>query len=325
MLSFNALVRSCKDIPSVWIFEHFIDLTEKLVGQDVRVKSIFNEEDKTPSMFIYYNKEVSEYRFKCFSTGIGGTAVDLVMYKFKLDFKRANWMICDEYNRCKVQGLVDEDRALLKPRAKFKVSSYEKRLWTDKDARFWVPFNIGSTLLNRYRVIPLSSYTLSKEEDGQIRQLVKTGDHIYGYFTEDEDLYKIYQPKNDEVKFIKVRDHVQGEEQLEGKNVLVILSSLKDILSFKSLRLEADGVASDSENTLFSKATIENYRKNYPWILTLLDIDKAGIDAMNKYRDLYQIPLVYLPLAKDLSDSVRDYSPKVVRRSLVPLIDKHLN
>ncbi len=47
----------------------------------------------------------------------------------------------------------------------------------------------------------------------------------------DGTLYKIYQPKVQKKKFIKVTDYIQGSDQLAGHNHLVITSSLKDILS----------------------------------------------------------------------------------------------
>lgn len=325
MLSLKRLVENGKDVPSVWIFEYYCKLTEKLTGQDVRICSLFNESDKTPSMFIYFAKEQGDYRFKCFSTGIGGDAYDLVQHKFKIDFKRAAWMVQQDYNRCVIEGLVDLSDRGFTPQEKFRVSDYVKRGWTDKDARFWLSFNIGSSLLERYCVVPLSSYTLTKTENGERRELVKRGDYIYGYFTKQGVLHKIYQPTNREVKFIKVSEYIQGIDQLTGKDTLIIASSLKDEMSLQSLRLELDTIAPDSENTIIEPVTIRKLRKDYRWILSLLDNDKAGIDAMKKYREQFQIPPVYLPLSKDLSDSVRDHTPRVVRRLLVPRIDKHLN
>ena len=56
-------------------------------------------------------------------------------------------------------------------------------------------------------------------------------DTMYGFFKEDGTLYKIYSPKIRRKKFIKVKDYLQGLDQLKyDKPYLVICSSLKDAL-----------------------------------------------------------------------------------------------
>lgn len=325
MLSLNNLANHINDIPKVWIFEHYANLKESLTGQDVRIRSLFNDKDKSPSMFIYYAKERNEYQFKCFSTGIGGSAIDMVMQIYKIDFVKAIKKIQDKYNRCVLKGTIDLSNKKIVIQDKFKVTDYKERDWNTRDSAFWVSFNIGSSILATYNVIPLYNYTLTKEENGEIRELVIQKDYLYGYFTNKGELYKVYQPKNPDCKFITVSRHIQGVDQLKGEDVLILLSSLKDIMSFTSLRLNADAIAPNSENTLFTPETIKEFRRNYQWIISLLDIDKAGIEAMQKYRTQYRIPSVYLPLSKDLSDSIRDHKPRLVRQLLVPRIDRHLN
>jgi hypothetical protein len=71
MLKTRTLISKLEDVPVEWIFENYLSLPEQLSGQDVKIFSVFREE-KTPSMFIYYDTEANKYKFKDFSTGKGG-------------------------------------------------------------------------------------------------------------------------------------------------------------------------------------------------------------------------------------------------------------
>ena len=70
-------------IKSERIFEKLFNLTEKLEGQSVNIKSIFNPEDNDPSMILFLSDE-DIYRFKDFSTGRYGDAADVVEYMYKI-------------------------------------------------------------------------------------------------------------------------------------------------------------------------------------------------------------------------------------------------
>ena len=42
MFKTKNLVHDIKDVPTPWVFEHFCKLKEKLGGEDVKIKSLFN-------------------------------------------------------------------------------------------------------------------------------------------------------------------------------------------------------------------------------------------------------------------------------------------
>lgn len=52
MISTKKNAISIGNVPVTWIFEHYLNLTEKLDGQQIKVKSAFKTE-KTPSMYVY--------------------------------------------------------------------------------------------------------------------------------------------------------------------------------------------------------------------------------------------------------------------------------
>lgn len=321
MLSTKNLVNDYKQVDSRWIFENYCGLKEKLIGQDVKIKSLFNPKDKVPSMCIYLDKDKSQYKFKDFSTGKGGSAVDLVKYLKSYNFHDAVTAITEDYNDYVLHNNGGYNIEDFKEFSRYKVDSYKKRPWNTKDKSFWTPFNIGSKLLEAHNVFPLESYHMSKIEDEKLKVLSISGDYLYGYFTKEGDLYKIYQPKVKDKKFIKVKSYIQGQDQLAGHKYLIITSSLKDIMSLKSLKLQVDIIAPDSENCLIPKELISKWNKKYSKILVLFDNDEPGIKAMKKYKENYKTPAVLLTLAKDPSDAIKAFGITKVRDRLVPLIN----
>jgi len=320
MFNTKNLVHDVKDIPVSFIFEHFCKLKEKLTGQDVKIKSLFNPKERTPSMCIYTDKN-NTYRYKDFSTGKGGSAVDFVKDITDLSFHKACELIVEKYNDYVLHNNGGYDIEKFQKASRYKVTSSIVRKWSTQDQYLWTKFNIGSKLLEAHNVKPLESYCMTKDEDN----LCIKGLYLYGYFKEDGTLYKIYQPKTLDKKFIKVGNYVQGWEQLQGHKNLIITSSLKDVMAIKSLKLEIDVIAPDSENTMIKQDLMEELQNKFNKIIMLFDYDEAGIESMKKYKEKYPfIEITVLPMSKDVSDSIKDFGAKAVRDRLVPILDKKL-
>jgi hypothetical protein len=320
MFKTKNLVHDIKDVPVPWIFEHFCKLREKLSGQDIKIKSIFNDKERTPSMCIYLdNKQV--YKFKDFSTGKGGSAIDLVKEITSLSYHKVCQLVVESYNDFVLHNNGGYDVKEFKQSSRYKVSKYIFRSWSTQDQYFWTQFNIGTKLLTEHNVRPLASYYMLKDD----KELCITGNYLYGYFKADGTLYKIYQPKTLDKKFIKVADYVQGSEQLKNNKYLIITSSLKDVMALKSLKIPVDVIAPDSENSMIRKELMETYIKKYKKVILVFDFDDPGIKAMEKYKELYpEIEYTALPMSKDPSDSIKDYGAKEVYYRLVLLLNKKL-
>lgn len=320
MFSSNHYINDVNDVPPRWIFENYLDLKEPLEGNRVRIKSIFNPKDKTPSMFIYYCKTSQCYKFKCFSTGLGGSAVDLMMLIWGATFVEASQRIISDYQEYLKKGNKPQKQKL--ESIDWKVIGYSFRKWTTADAKFWTKFNIGSDLLEKHNVMPLGTYTMGKfKEEKMLDSFEVKGNNIYGYFTQDGELCKIYQPYKKSRKFIKVSDYLQGEDQLDKNKDLVIASSLKDIMTIKSLGFKVDLIAPHSENTLLNPEIMKQFKKSYRSIVCVLDSDQAGIKAMKEYEEKYGVPFCYLPLEKDISDIVKHHGKDVALRELAPKLN----
>lgn len=321
MFKTKNLVHDIKEVPVPWIFEHYCKLKEKLNGHDIKIKSLFNLKERTPSMCIYLDSSKGTYRYKDFSSGKGGSAIDLVKDLTQLSYHKVCQQIVEKYNDYVLHNNGGYDVQEFKQASKYKVEQYSFRSWNTSDQYYWTQYNIGSRLLEEHCVKPLEQYTMKNDE----KELVIRGNYLYGYFKKDGTLYKIYQPKTQDKKFIKVKDHIQGSEQLKNHKWLVITSSLKDIMALKSLKRSIDYVAPDSENTIIKSTQIEEWENQYNKIIVLFDYDDAGLKAMLQYEQKYPgLEKTVLPMSKDPSDSIKDFGPKEVLHRLVPLLNKKL-
>jgi len=326
MISTKNLICDLTDVPREWAFEHYLKLTEKLTGQDIKMKSVFNIREKTPSMCIYVDRN-NIYRFKDFSSGNGGDAISLVQSLFNLPTRgSASYKIIEDYNQYVLNNGYNPIKSY-KQHSKFKVTDYEMRHWNTLDQKYWMGFYIGSRLLSRYNVVPLEYYIMTKtDENDVVSSITIKGNYIYGYFREDGTLYKIYQPKVKESKFIKVRDYIQGTEQLVfDKPYLIIASSLKDLMAYQKLKISnSEAIAPDSENTMIPENIMSSISSKYQKVCVLFDNDEAGIKAAEKYKSRYGFEYVVLEMEKDLSDAIKVHGIDKVRDNLLPLLKQAL-
>jgi len=326
MISTKNLICDLTDVPREWVFEHYLNLTEKLTGQDIKMKSIFNTREKTPSMCIYLDRN-GIYKYKDFSSGNGGDAISLVQTLFNLPSRgSASYKIVEDYNQYVLNNGYNPIKSY-KQHSKFKVTDYEMRHWNTLDQKYWMGFHIGSRLLSRYNVVPLEYYIMQKtDENDSVSSMTIKGNYIYGYFREDGTLYKIYQPKVKESKFIKVRDYIQGTEQLVfDKPYLIITSSLKDLMAYHKLKISnSEAIAPDSENTMIPENIMNSISSKYQGVCVLFDNDEAGIRAAEKYKLRYGFDYVVLELEKDLSDAIKVHGIDKVRDNLLPLLKQTL-
>jgi|694.fasta_scaffold66012_7 hypothetical protein len=326
MISTKNLITDLNQIPREWVFEYYLNLKEKLSGQDVKILSIFNARDKVPSMFIYYDVVSRSYKFKDFSSGNQGDSIELVKALFNMPTRgHATYKILEDYqiyiknNTIAVVDIFYHD--------KYKVVDYEMRHWTNFDQTYWMGYKIGSKMLDRYNVIPLSFFTMSKLDlDGAEISYTFRKNYVYGYFRNDGSLYKIYMPKNTDKKFIKVENYIQGTDQLRHDcKYLLITSSLKDLMAFNKLGISnIEAIAPDSENTMIGEKAIGELRPHYEKIIVLFDNDEPGIKAAQRYKDKYGFNTILLPMEKDLSDSVKEHGMDKVREILFPLLKQAL-
>lgn len=321
MILTKNIVSDLQEVPQEWVFEYYLNLKEKLTGQNIKMLSAFNVKDKVPSMFVYQDN--NKYKFKDFSSGFQGDHIELVKSLFNYDvrFKAVDRIITDYQEYLRHNAPVE--RGPIQFYDKFKVVDFEMRHWNSQDSKYWTGFRISSNILTQYNVVPLEFFTMSKTEpDGSITSYRFSRPYVYGYFRNDGELYKIYMPKVTDKKFIKVQNYVQGIDQLTyNTKYLVITSSLKDLMCFNRLGIgNVECIAPDSENTMIGEPTISLLTKRYKSVIVLFDNDEPGIKAAQRYQDKYGFKYVVLDMSKDLSDSVKDHGIEAVRDKLLSLL-----
>lgn len=305
------------DIPDEWIFEYYLSLQENLIGQDLKILSVFNSSDKVPSMCIYVDESTMSYKFKDFSSGYQGNAVSMVMKLYNLSYGEAIAKIQADYVE------TPKVKRKLVHHEKFRVTDYEIRHWNKEDAKYWLQFKITSDILEKYEVAPLEYYVMSRNTPEGVLETFKSSKlFLYGYFNKKGQLIKIYQPKIKDKKFIKVRNYLQGYDQLTFKTkYLLIVSSLKDLMTFKRLGIKnIEAVAPDSENSMISKPIMQELTSFYTKIIVLFDNDSPGKRSAEKYNKIYGLDNINLDLSKDLSDSVKEHGIKKVKNKIYNLL-----
>ena len=172
MISTKNFISEHNEIKSGWVFQYYLSLPERLMGQDVQIKSIFNPSERTPSMYIYLDPSCMEYKFKDFSTGKQGSKIDIVQHLFNLTYSQALFKITEDYNSWIMNGGFLEEDPEYKPVSRYKVDYISKREWNTQDAKYWLQYNIGTSLLNEYNVHPIEYYNMVKDSEQGIDKLV---------------------------------------------------------------------------------------------------------------------------------------------------------
>jgi hypothetical protein len=320
MLCSKNLIFNAKEVPPTWVFSNYCAISiDQFDGSAFKIKSIFTDE-KTPSMGFFVKN--GKYRFNDFSSGNKGDCLDLVKLIYNLDFPDTCNKVISDYNHWILNHSTEPCIPQYTQQPKYSVTDCQTRKWNITDKDYWTDYNIGSAILDEFLVKPIEMYTMRRKE----QEFTISGNHIYGYFKKNGELYKIYQPRHSHCKFIKLADHIQGEEQSQGKPYMIYLSSLKDIMALHSLHLNLDSKAPDSENTPISEEVVKKDIETYKKVLVLFDNDKAGIKASEAYKKKYNIETAFLNYGeKDLSDHIKKYGPQKTMQWLVPILDKKIN
>ena len=265
-----------------------------------------------------------QYKFKDFSTGKGGNKAELVRLIFGLDYPAATKRIIDDYNNFVKNGGYKQET--FTAQSKWEIDYIKFRDFTIEDSKYWLSFRIGKTILDTYNVKPIEYFNLIKEEGQEIQKLRIGSKWCYGYFDKNGEVYKIYQPKSKTHKFHKVKNYLQGFDQLNfDKPYLVICSSLKDAMCLKGIGYNIEVLAPDSENTMIKPHIIAHLKKKYNKIITLFDNDEAGLNATKRYAETYNIHGFVPTICKDISDAMAQHGLDKVHTMLKPLLKETLN
>ena len=105
MINLSSLASSIKDIDPAWTFSHYCNVPQaQFNGSTIKIKSIFQPEEKTASMVLYHK---DTYKFNCFSTAQRGDHINLVERKFDLNYSQSCAKIIRDHAHCVDAGTED--------------------------------------------------------------------------------------------------------------------------------------------------------------------------------------------------------------------------
>jgi hypothetical protein len=269
---------------------------------------------------ILFLSDENIYRFKDFSTGRYGDAADVVGYMYNITSRQDAFI--------KILELFKNDADInvsalgAHQRITKDVTSYKVRNWNKRDEEYWKEYYIGGSLLKQYNVKPLSEYVMTITKGSSKEEMKFNNPICYGYFNSNNELCKIYNPKNTKGKFLMVKEFIQGEDQLLYKSqCLIISASMKDLMAFKTMKIpNIELIAPDSENVHIEKSKLEFFKSKYKYVFTLFDDDMAGMKAMKEYKELYDIPYLYFNVENDIADCIKEHGPGNTKRFIIPII-----
>jgi 5S rRNA maturation endonuclease (ribonuclease M5) len=155
---------------------------------------------------------------------------------------------------------------------------FSSRNYTRRDLLWWLNFGIDECLLKKYDVRSVKHLL---DDEFNIIKTFSTFKLAYVYVIYDK--VKLYQPEAKPT--FKWRntcpsEYIQGWQQLEGFDTLIITKSLKDIMTFKSF-MNVDVIAPQGESMHFTPSKINYIKNTYKNIYIIYDYDEAGKIASN--------------------------------------------
>jgi len=309
------------------------DIYCELIGYDVEIGkpiiSPIRTDDDVPSFSLFIptkipNPRPEELWWRDFRDGSGD------VFKFVREFAKVHYgAILD--TRYKVVEFLDSllDLGLIKGENKKKYKKREidydrikeskeilfsSREFTLPDLVYWAKVGVDVELLRRYDVRSIKYFL---DDEYNIKK--KVGYYTLAYAFVIYDKVKVYMPKKpsgQKWRSTCPSEYIQGWQQLEGKDVLIITKSMKDILVFKAF-MDVDVIAPQGEGMGFTEAQIEFIKKNYGRIFVVFDYDEAGKIGAKKIAEQVGGRIVWVstdilegeekPRDKDISDYAENH------------------
>ena len=129
-----------------------------ILGYDIavynRIKSIVNVNEKTPSLYFYYNNDLQDYYFKDFSSGEHGGPIKFLMLRDGLTYREAKDIIDSLSNN-------NQQPRRLQPKLVTKNIQYDIDSYNADDIAYWDQYNIPLSLLIKHDVYPVINFSIN--------------------------------------------------------------------------------------------------------------------------------------------------------------------
>ena len=249
------------------------------------------------------------------------TVVDKIINDYQLDYKN-NYRLFDI-------PITDINNKVIKEEKKAPTIEVEIRRWQHKDKFYWENYGISFSELKNNQIFPLGYFKIIKE-DNDIHQFNdQLNTLIYGLkltTKEGKVLWKIYQPLNQEYRFLtnipwSLVEWDIIDPALDNQNKsLIITKSRKDKIIIDKIidKKIVDIVVVQSE-----RETDLGNLNDYKTILIIFDNDTTGIEFSTKLKKRIGENCINLSSLLEYKDSA-DYGKNKQLIRLKNLIDSYL-
>jgi len=248
--------------------------------------------DKNPTCNYFYHRD-GDLLFKDHSGAFVGNAVEVVRYKYGLNYPQALEKIASDFGLeaagtkpVKIQPISSQGHVEKRRRE----ISVKTRAWKSEDLAYWNLFGISPETLDYFNVLAVDTVWIDEFINYSYTPLSPAYAYMFG-----EKEYKVYFPYRlkTEVRFIGNSTRIQGYDQLpETGKLLIITKSLKDVMSLYELGVNA--CAYQAETVIPQPDDINELKIRFSNIYSLYDFDLTGIRTANKIRKLYNITPIFL-------------------------------
>lgn len=288
--------------------------------QNFKINNLYKcyfHDDNNPSMGFFESKNYIIHN--CFSCGSSGNVINFVMKMLNINYYEALEQITKDFNirsQTNIKSILNNNYS--KSSSNNVGPSYKTIIhptikgFNKIDYDYWNSYYLELDYIINWEVNACSVvYYTSKSGDYKQYGVYQNNNPMYCYKIDDS--YKIYRPLNPNKrgKWFQncTMDNIQGMNQLsKHRDILIITSSLKDVMVLRKLGYEA--IAPHGEST-----SIPDYIIDYLWatsdnIIVFYDNDKIGHKFSNILSNKIGAGNIHIPdnyNEKDISDFVKLY------------------
>lgn len=268
-------------------------------------------DDKKPTCNFYYNSYgkliFNDFAWKSFG------CFDVVQQIYGINFPKALNKVAKDFN------IIDKLNLDLKPNIisttrrikESKEINIKIKDWGVKGLDYWKQYYFNKDLLEYFNIYEISHYWINNE-------IYKVKDLAFAYCFKNNK-YKILFPYSDFKWLSNTNSEViQGLDQLQQSNFLIITKALKDVVAFRLFGISA--IAPSAESIILNQSQISQLK--FKKIFINGDYDYQGVKFMNKHKRLYKAIPIYFNNdyeQKDFADYLKDYGIEETKK----LIEKY--
>lgn len=267
--------------------------------------------DNNPTCGFRYAPSGDLY-FRDFAGHFAGNVFNVVQYIYSCSFAEALEIIANDFNLrdsgTKVERVEYNYDKIRESHQKNTEIQIKVRKFNNLDKDYWSAYHISRQTLTHFGVYACEAVWLN----GKMVYRYDKTDPAYAYRFE-ENVYKIYFPTRNKMRFMCNTNVMQGYNQLpETGEFVVMTKSMKDVMCLYEFGVPA--IAPQSESAYPEEGIVESLKERFTKVFTFYDFDYAGIKMAAEINRKYDIQPIFLTNgrfgtidygAKDFTDFVK--------------------